>query len=293
MSDRRRAWRRISRGLCVAGFGVFLLLNTTGVVPWSFWLLLLPLWPVLLIAIGTRLVFERSRFAAGVLLSPLLILGTMAWVAAAGAPASPWTHGTLDLEARRPEGIERWTLEGTVAHGQLHLGALEEGAETLVEGEATTRTGTPVLRTSGGGRSLARVRFRRQNLSRVLVLGRKWSGWRMNLARDLPVDLDLDLVLAEGDLDLEHVPVGRIDMEGAFNDVEITLSRPEKDVHIRIESAFSGYELRVPDGVPVRVESDGFMNLTSGRGRGTGPGYRIHLVGAFNRLDLVARKGGL
>ena len=76
MSDPRRAWRRISRGLIMAGLGVFLLLNTTGVVPWSFWLLLLPLWPVCLIAIGLRLVFERSRFAAGVLLSPLLLLGT-------------------------------------------------------------------------------------------------------------------------------------------------------------------------------------------------------------------------
>jgi hypothetical protein len=279
--------------MSVAGFGVFLLLNTTGIVPWSFWLWLLPLWPVVLIAIGTRLVFERSRYAAGVLLSPLLILGTMTWVAAAGSPTSPWTQGSRDLQAERPEGIERWTLEGTVAHGQLHLGVLPQGVEALVQGEATTRTGTPVLRTSGGGRSLARVRFRRQHLPRVRVLGQNWSGWRMNLARDLPVNLDLDLVLADGDLALAQVPVGRVDMEGAFNDVEIALGRPEKDVQIRIESAFSGYEVQVPAGVPVRVESDGFMNLTSGHGRGTGPGYRIRLVGAFNRLDLVTREGGL
>ena len=293
MSDPRRAWRRISRGLIMAGFGVFLLLNTTGLVPWSFWLLLLPLWPVCLIAIGLRLVFERSRFAAGVLLSPLLLLGTMTWVAAAGGPATPWQRGSLPVDAGRPEGIERWTLEGTVAYGHLRLGALSPGSESLVTGEATTTAGSPVLRTSGGGRSVGRVRFRRQNSRRVIFPGRNWSGWRLDLARDLPLSLDLDLILAEGDLDLGEVPVARVDIEGAFNDVDITLGTPTQDTLIRIESAFSSYRVQVPAGVPVRLDVDGVMNLTSGAGRGTGPGYRIRLAGAFNRLDLVSRDGGL
>ena len=42
------------------GFGVFLMLTTLGVLPWSFWLDVARLWPVLLIGMGLRLIFERS-----------------------------------------------------------------------------------------------------------------------------------------------------------------------------------------------------------------------------------------
>ena len=72
MSDRRRAWRRINRGLLVAGVGIFLLLNTTGTIPWSFWLLLLPL---RLFGRTVTVVFE---LLLGIVLLPLKILRVIA-----------------------------------------------------------------------------------------------------------------------------------------------------------------------------------------------------------------------
>jgi len=52
-AERPRAdWGRAADGIQMAGFAVFLLLNTTGVLPWSFWLDAISLWPVLIIAAG-------------------------------------------------------------------------------------------------------------------------------------------------------------------------------------------------------------------------------------------------
>jgi len=280
-----RPWRRASRGLLVMGFGTFLLLNTTGNLPWSFWLRLLPLWPVCLIAIGLRLVFERSRLPIGILLSPVLLLGTMSWVAAAGPPVTSWEHGSLNLRAERPPDVQRWTLEGNLAYGVLDLTGRPLPGETLVAGEATGGRGTPRLRASGG-RSLARVRFWQNEHHTISILGEEWSGWRLRLAEDLPVAVDLEMALAEGNFDLSTVPVTGIDIDGAFNSLALRLGVPERDVVIRLEGAFTGYHLQVPEGVPVRVQTDGVLNVISGSRGGPGPGYRIRLRGAFNHLDI-------
>ena len=64
MSRNGAIWGQISWGILFAGFGVFLLLTTLGIIPATFWLALLPFWPVLLIAIGLRFIFERSGVPA-------------------------------------------------------------------------------------------------------------------------------------------------------------------------------------------------------------------------------------
>ena len=59
------AWWRVAQGLQLAGFGVFLLLTTQGLLRWSFWAEAASFWPVLLVGAGLRLVFERSRAQIG------------------------------------------------------------------------------------------------------------------------------------------------------------------------------------------------------------------------------------
>jgi hypothetical protein len=275
--------------MLVMGCGLFLLLNTTGNLPWSFWLRLVPLWPVCLIAVGLRLVFERSRLPVGILLSPVLVLATMFWVALSGPPATSWARGILNLRAEMPEEIQRWSLEGNLAYGDLELTSRPLAEGTLVEGEATTGRGKPQLRTSSG-RSLARVRFRQYEGDHISILGEKWCGWRLRLAEGLPLSLDLKLALVDGRLDLRTASFTGIDLDGAFNSLSLRLGRPERDVLIRLEGAFTGYHLQVPDGVPVRIQTDGVMNIISGSQAGTGPGYRIRVRGAFNRLD-IERQG--
>lgn len=267
------------------GCGLFLLLNTTGFLPWSFWLRLLPLWPVCLIAVGLRLVFERSPMPVGILLSPVLVLGTMSFVAAAGPPPTSWDRGHLSLHAEMPEELDGWTLDGSFVYGDLELTSRPLPVGTLVAGEATTGHGRPQLRTSSG-RSRTRVRFRQYDRHHFSILGEKWSGWRLNLAEGVPLSVELDMALAEGRCDLRTAALKDMDIDGAFNNLTLLLGVPEQDVQIRLEGAFTRYHFQIPEGVPVRIQTDGFLNATSGSRSGTGPGYRIRLTGAFNRLDI-------
>ena len=48
--------------------------------------------------------------------------------------------------------------------------------------------------------------------------------------------------------------------------------------------------VRVPRGVPLRIATDGFLNLPDQAMDGEGPGYRVRLEGAFNALNVQRRR---
>jgi hypothetical protein len=288
MSENGRSWRRVGRGLLVIGIGCFLLLNTTGFLPWSFWFDLIPFWPVLLVALGVRLLFERSRVPAALLLSPVLILGTMTWVAVSGPAHLRWSGRSLAVRAERPEGVERWTLQGSVVYGSLDMVGRVLDPSVLVEGTARYSRQRPEVRTTTG-RGAAKVRFRPQSRRHVFGLASPWMSWELDVAEDLPVAMDLEAVLSDVRLDLPDVPLSTLEADGAFNRVEAVLGEPSREVFINVKGAFSRYSFAVPAQVPVRVDSDGAFNYVTGERGGRLPGYRVRLDGAFNRVSVSSR----
>lgn len=288
MSDNKIAWRRASRGILFLGLGTFLLLTTQGVLPWSFWGRALSFWPVLLVGFGIRLIFEKTRAPGLILLSPLLILGTLTYAAYYREPhrARDWAS----VATERPVSTERWTLAGELGMANLNLKAKEMDRNHLIEG-----------RVSPGERHQLRL-DRRGKHARVL-LGMdeyRWSNikinlptrdndWDLALSRDLPLSVDLHLACAGGEMSLTPIPVERMEIEGAFNDLKLKLGAPEKDTRLMFHGAFNQLEIIVPEDTPVRVSRDGFLNLVDGRSRSAkrgGPIYRVRIEGAFNRLAI-------
>lgn len=277
-------WSRVSRGLYLAGFGCFLLLTTLGFLSWSTWRKALAFWPVLLVALGIRLIFERSRAPWAVVISPLLVLGTLAGVALGGPSDGP--RDWAPLRAERPREAERWTFEGRLALANLDLKAVPLPADVLVEGRAT-QPGRATLEVIERPTAV-RVRLGGRGRERLIVIlpGRQ-QACELALSRDLPLALDLGLAFTEGGLDLAAAEVSRADLRGAFNHVTIRLSPPQSDVRLRFAGAFNQLRLVVPPSTPVLVTKRGFLNSVDGRPGARslqGPGYRLHLAGAFNHL---------
>jgi hypothetical protein len=284
VSDGGIDWSRVSRGLYLAGFGTFLLLTTQGLLPWSMWREALAWWPVLMVALGVRLSFERSRAPWAVLISPLLVLGTLAGVTLKGPATGP--REWAPLRAARPQGADRWTLEGTMAMASLEVTARPLAGDLLVEGRAAP--GGRATVEVAGRPSDARVRVRNRGRGwPFLVLPGRAQACDLVLSRDLPLALDLELAFADGRLDLASAPVSRLDLHGAFTDLTLRLGAPEADVRLDFSGAFNSVRLEVPPSTPVRVSKSGFLNFVDGRPEArslTGPGYRLGLEGAFNRV---------
>jgi hypothetical protein len=284
VTEGRIVWTRVAKGLYFIGFGGVLFLNTQGIVPWSVWRGALAYWPVLLVAIGLRLIFERTATPVLVLLGPVLVLGTLGWVALQdrARPPAEWE----EVRAERIAGLERWTFRGRLAMIDLDLAARDLGDALLARG-----------RVSPAGRRELRVTVRDDAAQvslrgprgawRIGLLPPRLNGVELEVARDLPLRIDLDLALAEGRLELSEATVTRVALGGALNELTLRLGAPRSDVRIDLDGALNRIVLEVPPGTPVTTSTDGFLNAVDGRpgaGSLSGPGYHVEIDGAFNHL---------
>jgi len=282
-------WRRASRGLAVVGFGVFLLLTTQGVLSWSFWVQAATFWPVLLIAVGARMVLERFLGPPAALISPVIVLGTLTLVATTDhsprLPEGEWQS----VEAERPSDAESWVLDAQLALSRVQVRTAELAEDRLVTGRRKGERSWSVRVSERDGS--ARVRLRGDAHRGPFGWGQGVREiWELDLARDLPLRGNVEGAFLEGELDLSGVAVTRLDVDGAFNDLELRLGAPSDDVRVELEGAFNDYELVVPSAVPVRVDANGPLNVVDRRdaARSGAPGYRVRIDGAFNSLSLRA-----
>jgi hypothetical protein len=280
-------WSRAAEGLQMAGFGVFLFLNTTGVLPWSFWLDAAAYWPVLIIVAGLRMTVDRSRVPWMVLLGPVIILGTLAWVAFGSRPDVPpsnWVPQT----AQRAEGVSRWSLRTDLVGTHLDLTARPLDPGLLAKGRSASRD------------DRARIEVQRDGDTATVRLGLRphvvWAfltrdRWDLALANALPLALDVKGAMIRGTADLASARVSSAGVDGAFIALDLRLPRPEEPVHVRLAGAFNAIHVAVPPGTPVSVRADTPINdihrpSSLAREGAEAPGYDVKIEGVFNSVTV-------
>ena len=297
MSDEGIRWGRVARGFYLLGFGTFLLLTTQDVLPWSFWGDVLAYWPVFLVAIGIRLVFERSPAPALVLLGPILVLGMMMYVATRGPARTDSGRDWVPLRAARASDVSAWTLEGRLAMASLDVTSRRLPKGVLVEGRGTDAGRRAVRVTEDAATGRVRVTNSWTDRSFFFLPGGARARCELGMSTALPVALDLDLVFTTTRLDVAASPVSAVAVDGAFNDLSLRLGEPASDVRLGFEGSFNQVVIEVPAATPVGASSEGFLNYVDERsqdrrarggsalgGPGGAPGYRLRLQGAFNRV---------
>lgn len=297
MNDERPAiaWRRLATGLHCVGFGIFLLLTTQGVLPWSFWHEALAFWPVLLIGLGLRVVFERSAAPWGVLLSPAVVLGTLAWVArqppAAPEPPGAWVSRT----AEAPEGTTAWRLEARLALARLAFEARRLEPGELVSGRSASREERGRIRVEQRG-DRARVRIDGHRDGPSALVRRDRQVWELGLASDPPLSLDLGGAFLEGRIDLAAARVESVVLDGAFNDLVLQLPAPAETVRVTIDGAFNRLRIVVPEATPVRTRAAGAL-IRFERGsvprEAETPGYDLRFDGFMSEVRLETAAGAV
>jgi hypothetical protein len=284
-------WGRVADGVGLAGFGVFLLLSTAHGLPPGFWLDALSFWPVLLVSAGIRIVFDRSPLPWGVLLGPLVVLGTLCWLAwgspAQSAPPGEWRT----VSAARPPGVERLTLRASSIGGRLEVEARPLGPNLLARGRAASRHGRAVFRDTEEGHEV-KLRLEGHHGGGVVLLPGRKELWQLAVADDVPLRVDVSGVMVRSDLRLERGRVSQVEITGPFEAARLSLPPPRERVNVHLEGPFSSYTVVVPESVPVHVAGpDAPFNLIfRGPARdqpiGDEPGYEIRFDGVFCSLSV-------
>ena len=281
-------WARAAEGIQLAGIAVFLLLNTMGYLPWSFWLDAIALWPLLVMSAGIRIAFEKSRARWLVLAGPVLILGGLAWLASGArpeAPAGPWEPEVVD----RPEGVQRVHLETKLAGARLRVAVVTQMPPGhLVDGGSIASHASARLEADTEG-TLARVRLQGGERHGVVFLPRRKERWDLRLPAELPLRLRVAGAGVGGDLDLTAGTFEGLQTDGVFIGVSARLPAPRQETEIRMKGVFNSLDLVVPEGTPVRVHGAGLPFNAVDRGvRGTEgrPAYDVHVQGIFSAVEV-------
>ncbi len=285
-------WKRAADGIGLAGVAVFLLLNTTGALPWSFWFDALALWPLLIMSAGVKIAFEKTRAPWLVMLGPAIVLGGLAWVATGARPdveAGPWkAAGPLP----RPEGATRVKLDLKLFGSRLKVAArdLEQGA--LADARSIERQSNASLEVKREGET-AHVRLDASERHGVVILPGRRQRWELGVPSELPLRYGLDGVLVRSSFDLARSRFEGGRLNGVFLITQLTLPAVDAPVKLGLNGVFNVLRVSVPEGTPVRIRGTGLpFNLIKRRvvGDAGRTGYEIQVDGILNAVAVDTRR---
>ena len=284
-------WNKAGEGIFLSGLAIFFLLNTTGFVPWSFWLEAIPLWPLLIVSAGIKMTFEKTRMPWMVLLGPAVVLAGLAWVATGATFDVTDGKWTSEGPLPRPEGARHVKLDLDLLASRLHVEGRELDEGALADARSIERLANTKLAVSRDG-DTATLRLDSTTKGSIAWLPGRRERWQLGVPTDIPVNFDLHGAMVRGRFDLAKSRVEGGHVNGAFLATRVTLPPVEETVKLRLNGVFNVLRVSVPSGTSVRLKGTGFpFNMMKRRavGDASKPGYEITVDGIFNAVAVEVR----
>jgi hypothetical protein len=217
MGQQRSPFAALAWPVALLVVGVLLLLSTTGNLGIGPMELMSRWWPVVVIAVGLWLLL------------------------AAVLPTRRFGSDTLELPL---DGAASADVKVTFGGGQLSIGAGRPGI--LLNG---TFEGIPAKYRMRGPGSV--------HVEPEADVAMPWANptpsWRMGLATDVPVALQVDAGANRTTLDLSDLKVTRLRINTGASETLVRLPRAAGETHVRADSGAASITFEVPPGVAARV----------------------------------------
>lgn len=278
-------------GTLLVLLGVLLLLTATGTVSFGIWLKLFDFWPVILVLIGAEFILADAPLAmrAGIVTAALLAAIAIAFAAMPEyEPAEPlrvsYTEPANDVEALN---LNASFFGGDVAitseppadgpSPALMVAEFADRPARVVRGRAGSELTIDVV-SSGPYLSRSSADGNHTSVETVsLPFGLADWALTMSPGRWMEAEINIDAFAADLHLDLRHVNVRRLSVEGAVADLAVHLPVGAGQTQVDIAAGVANVEFVVPDGVAALVEIDSLsesIQINSSRFVETENGYR-------------------
>lgn len=242
------------------GFGIFLLLIGViwllinfGVIDFSVFYSLFTLWPLFFIVIGINIIFRKYGMVRlvtwGLFLAALVLYGHFV---DDGYDLKGGIQAGKDVRIERTAVMEKGKLK-------LSLGAInldvDAGGAHLVEARVSDAD-IQYLSTVEEDEKAVDVNFtqKRKNFFR---LGN--FGCNLSLNKDIVWDMDIDLGVAHGTLDLSQLKVSKVEVDTGIGDLNLILGSNCEYTYVTIDSGITNMDVVLPDNAGVRIKVDGLV----------------------------------
>ena len=206
--DHERPVKRVAEGLGSVAFGLVLLGNTMGFIPWNVWFSIISLWPLLLVAIGIELVGkglhqDGIRALSNVVLILGLAYAVFAMPASGGFPVFTFLPTTgvsqpFENQSVRDVGVTGATADIKVGATKMTIGAGD--FLWAIKGTAPSSEVPDVQASTDGSESVVTIEDPRQ---RNIFFGTSERTLDITLDRAVTwheIRLDVGAVTANADL---------------------------------------------------------------------------------------------
>lgn len=261
--------KRIAEGLGTIAFGLVLLGNTFGVIPWTVWLTMLSLWPVLLVGLGIELV-GRALHANWIrALTNVLFIAALAYGVFVLGPG--WHGGAVTMNLSPGAGIAYQTSsphDPAVATGNasLKLGAIRftvGAGDTLAQESGTAPNGeAPRLTTSTTG-GVANVEVT-DPVTGVVTPPTTLRTLALTLDRTVHWNtITLDLGAAESDVDLRDLAVDNVEVHVGASSLQVWVGDKAPTANVDISGGVTSVSVVVPKDATVTLDSSSGLSSVS------------------------------
>lgn len=238
--------------LFMLAVGIVFLLTNLGLLALDIWRIVFRLWPLLLVSVGLDLLIGR-RSRIGALLSAVVLLAVFfgaLWFMGASLPTGRALEGEQIEQAL--DGAQEARIDMDINTGSLNVSALA-GADNLIAGTVQTRASREV-----------RQDYSLQGSTAVYTLdevgGFGFFGlesdarWELELAQNVPLDLDVSLGAGEMVLDLTDLMVNSLDVNIGAGELRLTLPA-EAGFEGEVSGAVGSIVILTAPGTGLRLQS--------------------------------------
>lgn len=259
--------------------GTIFLLNTTGALSWSVWLLLLRFWPVFIILAGIQIILGKTKFGAisiGVIaliiytvIAIFAVISTGLTIRGNDVVRPAWRERVNNILLKDPgdlktsedifelisEEVDGIDLDLKVGLGKFTLGDDSDSNKVVFKSKYFENMGEPLYRTELEDGSLIVDLSQKDNFE---IWGFKSRGpeYMLELPDLKPVQkLNLDLGAGEGEVSLNKVGLQELDLEVGAGKLEVKLgedSLPQNPA--KVEVGTGDLLIYVPRGTEYKVK---------------------------------------
>jgi hypothetical protein len=268
-----RSAKRVMEGVQLVVVGLILLGNTTGYVPWSVWLQILMLWPLLLVAIGLDILGRAVGSTALRVAANLVIIAGLVYGAMLGGPRAaelprlgrPAGGEPISYQLTPRQGVDRASVE-------LHASLTRLTVRPTDGGMWLTATGTTPVGAAqvGEGERDGVVDVDIKNTPDQV----RWSvpgppDARLDVTMDRRVrweGLHLDGGMVEADVDMTGLDIASFTADGGLSSMRVTFSEVPAAAAADFHGGLCRYELRVPKSLGVELDVDNGLGTVDVQG---------------------------
>ncbi len=220
-------------------------------------------WGALLVILGVLLWLRAAGLLTGDIFAwfwPFVVIAAGVWILLGSGVSRPGAGAAASFSVRMDEakeaslridaGMGRLDIRGGAREGDFLTGTQAAGMKQTVQ--------------HAGDRLDVRIEA---GPSFVPFIGPEGGAWEYQLASTIPTAITIHAGASRLDLDFSEVRVTRFSFEGGASNLNLTLPAHVDNTMVDLEAGAASIEVRVPDGVALRLraKSIGSLNVNESR----------------------------